>query len=84
MSKARTLNEIFILLCCRFACVIGLQDSFLMTGGVGTEYQVSLYNEDGFLNYLPMMNQGRYDHGCGHYINKELELVETQTKQYGY
>ena len=49
-----------------------------MTGGVGTEYQVSLYNEEGFLNYLPMMNQGRYDHGCGHYINKELELVETQ------
>ena len=55
-----------------------------MTGGVGTEDQVNLYNKEGFLNYLPTMNQGRYDHGCGHYINKELELVETQTKQYGY
>ena len=46
-----------------------------MTGGFRTEYQVSLYNEDGFLKQLPMMNEGRYDHGCGHYINKELELV---------
>ena len=61
--------------CCRFACVIGLQGSFVMTGGVGTERQASLYNEDGFLNHLPLMNQGRYDHGCGHYVNNELELV---------
>ena len=60
--------------CSRFACVIGLQDSFLMTGGLGTEYQVSLYNEEGFQSTLPMMNQGRYDHGCGHYINDELEF----------
>ena len=63
---------------CRFACVIGLQGRFVMTGGVGTEYQVSLYNEDGFLNHLPLMNQGRYDHGCGHYINNELKLVDRQ------
>ena len=47
-----------------------------MTGGLGTENQVSLYNEAGFLNPLPSMNEGRYDHGCGHYINNELELVD--------
>ena len=47
-----------------------------MTGGLETEYQVSLYNEEGFLNPLPRMNEGRYDHGCGHYINNELKLVD--------
>ena len=63
--------------CSRFACVIGLQDTFLMTGGVGTEKQVTLYNEKGFLDNLPSLNQGRYDHGCGHYINDEQKLVNT-------
>ena len=45
-----------------------------MTGGLHTSNTVSVYNTAGWVEDLPDMQQGRYDHGCGHYINSNNDM----------
>ena len=63
----------------RQACSIELDDKVIITGGwksggLGIE-TVAVYDENGFVEYLPDMNFNRQDHGCGHYINSNNEIV---------
>ena len=51
------------------ACAIELDDKVIVTGGVKNSLTVSVYNTAGWVEDLPKMQQGRFDHGCGHFIN---------------
>jgi len=55
----------------RFACSITDEDTVIITGGKekGTRRLVVRYNQEGYVESLPMMDQGRYKHGCGSYYN---------------
>ena len=61
------------------ACSIQLEDIVILTGGVSTENTVSVYSTDGWLEDLPDLLTGRYDHGCGHYVNNDDKLVTSDT-----
>ena len=37
---------------------------------------VSVYNFNGWQEDLPSLNQGRYNHGCGHYISQDNSIVK--------
>jgi hypothetical protein len=43
-------------------------DSVIITGGINTKQVVSRYGMDGFIEDLPQLVVGRYDHGCGSYL----------------
>ena len=63
----------------RQACSIELDDKVIITGGwksggLGIE-TVAVYDENGFVEYLPDLRFGRLQHGCGHYINSNNEIV---------
>ena len=66
------------------ACAIELEDWVVVTGGHGpssyTRY-VKLYNISGFVLDLPDLNQGRWDHGCGHYLDNNNEIVRNLLQQ---
>ena len=47
----------------------------IVTGGRDTEYTVSVYGIDGWMEDLPDLRSGRFYHGCGHYINDENKMV---------
>ena len=36
---------------------------------------VTLYNDDGYVSRLPDLNEGRNEHGCGHFLNSEHKIV---------
>ena len=36
---------------------------------------VAKYSQTGFVEYLPALNQGRYDHACSSYISDSGETV---------
>ena len=55
--------------CFSEACAIELDDKVIVTGGVHNSLTVSVYNSAGWVEDLPNMQQGRFDHGCGHFIN---------------
>jgi len=57
------------------ACAIELDDKVIVTGGVKNSLTVSVYNTAGWVEDLPNMQQGRFDHGCGHFINSNNEMV---------
>ena len=59
------------------ACSIQLKDFVLVTGGFQTKTKVSIYGVDGWINDLPELKIGRFDHGCGYYLHKE-EIVSTK------
>ena len=46
----------------------------IITGGLYTRKTVSVYSEAGWLSDLTSLNQGRYWHACGHYVNGEKEV----------
>ena len=52
-------------------------DHALITGGYDLDVQrkVSKYTRDGWIEDLPELNSGRYDHGCGHFKNDENIMV---------
>jgi len=52
-----------------WACAINLDSSVILTGGYRSLTKVSEYNENGFIQYLPDMNQGRVEHGCSHWVD---------------
>ena len=37
--------------------------------------QVVVYNEQGWVEDWPSILTSRYDHGCGHYVNADSEVV---------
>ena len=67
------------------ACTIELNDKVVVTGGVSTgnyfseDYYVrrlvSVYNIGGWLEDLPDLNIGREQHGCGHYVDNNNNMV---------
>ena len=48
----------------RYACIIPLGDHVVITGGQITKTTVSKYDEEGWVEDMPSLNQGRYSHGC--------------------
>ena len=48
----------------RQACSISLADHVVITGGYWTQTTVSRYNDDGWVEDMPSLNQGRNIHGC--------------------
>merc|ERR1712107_139187 len=62
----------------RLACGIPNGDNYIMTGGVGTPTTVSRYSQTGWIEDLPSLNTGRYNHGCSTYLdsnNQQIYLV---------
>ena len=47
----------------------------VITGGYYTRSTVSIYSVDGWVEDLPDLLRGRYDHGCGHYVNNDDKMV---------
>ena len=50
-------------------------DNLIMTGGGWDPELVSLYNSQGFVQYLTSLNNGRAHHACGYYRNNDGETV---------
>ena len=64
------------------ACTIELTDQVIVTGGHkyagnpnNASDRVTVYNEQGWVEDLPSLITGRFDHGCGHFVNNENKLV---------
>ena len=55
----------------RFACAIPDQEKkeLIITGGQFTQTTVSVYSEAGWQRNWASLNQGRYGHACGSYVN---------------
>ena len=58
-----------------FACSIEFEDKVIVTGGFFTEKTVSVYDIEGWVKDLPSLQRGRYNHGCGHYVNDKNKIV---------
>ena len=56
-------------------CAIGFEDKVILTGGHGATSRVVVYNESGWVEDLPRLNQYRWEHGCGHYINSDNKMA---------
>ena len=54
----------------RQACAIPdmITDSVFITGGYNTQHMVSRYDMMGWVEDLPQLIEGRWDHGCGSYL----------------
>ena len=59
----------------RWACAIEMPKKVILTGGVKTMYNVSVYSTEGFVENWPQLKKGRAGHGCGHYINTDEKVV---------
>ena len=59
----------------RRACSIQLEETVVITGGDYTMSTASIYSVDGWVEDLPDLLTGRWDHGCGHYINNDDKMV---------
>jgi len=57
------------------ACGIDLKDHIILTGGRHTKTIVSRYDVNGWVKNLPSLNDGRFQHGCAHYYNKDNTLI---------
>ena len=83
-------NHMLIIRCNRYACVIDLDDKFLVTGGAypGDRKQVTKYDYvSGFVRKMPGLNgKGRSHHGCGQFINNENQQASKNkiTKFFDY
>ena len=61
--------------CFRHACSIELKEMVILTGGEYTESKVTVYNNEGFVADWPELKTGRYNHGCGHFVNTDNKVV---------
>ena len=52
-----------------------MEETVILTGGETSETQVTVYNTKGWVADLPSLNQGRYGHGCGHFVNTDNKVV---------
>ena len=63
----------------RRACSIEFDDKVVVTGGYDQEdkqtNRVSVYNVNGFVEYLPNMFTKRESHGCAHFIDNDDNIV---------
>ena len=57
-----------------YACSIELKEMVILTGGT-KENKVTVYNNDGFVEDWPELKTGRFNHGCGHFINTDNKVV---------
>ena len=56
----------------------------ILTGGLYSKKKVQQYNLAGSMGTdLPDLNTGRYNHGCGSYLNSG-EVVSTNTIEYAH
>ena len=60
--------------CFRYACSIELKEMVILTGGT-KENKVTVYNNKGFVEDWPELKTGRFNHGCGHFINTDNKVV---------
>ena len=73
----------------RYACSISLGDEVVLTGGFrdATYYgeygrvvpRVARYNRDGFVETMPSLRTGRYNHGCTSFISGEDQVRHYDT-----
>ena len=61
--------------CFRDVCTIEADELVIVTGGWYTRNTVTEYNIDGWVRELPDLNMGRYDHGCGYFVNDNQQIV---------
>ena len=52
----------------------------ILTGGQYTESlesmtRVTVYNSEGFVEDWPEFKTGRHNHGCGHFVNTDNQMV---------
>ena len=47
----------------------------VITGGYGSFSIASVYTTAGWSEDLPTLDEGRYRHGCGHYIDNNNKMV---------
>ena len=59
----------------RNACSIQFNEKVIVTGGASTKSTVSVYNFGGWVEDLPVLNTGRWYHGCGHYVDNNNDIV---------
>ena len=55
----------------------------ILTGGSYTESKVTVYNNKGFVADWPELQTGRYQHGCGHFVNTHNEVVRNIYREEG-
>ena len=64
-----------------YACAIPdiMSETVLLTGGYQpysySTKRVTRYGRNGWIEDLPSMTTGRYNHACGYFINSHDELV---------
>ena len=51
-----------------YACAINDGSEVVLTGGFGNRREVTLYNLDGFVEDLPLLNIGRQYHACSSFV----------------
>ena len=68
----------------RGACAIPdlVTDSVIITGGEDSVSVVSRYDRMGWVEDLPQLIEGRYDHGCGSYLRVDGTQVSIDSIGY--
>ena len=59
------------------ACAIELDDQVILTGGGAGGTRVDVYNMNGLVREMPILNIARSNHGCGHYTNSDDKIVKS-------
>ena len=50
----------------------------VVTGGAhDTRSKVTVYSEQGWVQDLPSLTQGRAEHACGHYVHNDIVVSAT-------
>ena len=66
------------------ACTIELDDLVVVTGGRYNPTRADVYDIDGWSKELPKLINGRWNHGCGKYINTDDKMVNDYTGWLNY
>ena len=60
----------------RESCSIDMGDQVIITGGLWmAATRVTVYNSLGFVADWPSLKIGRVQHGCGHFVNTDNNVV---------
>ena len=55
-----------------------MPDYVVVTGGAhDTRSKVTVYSEQGWVQDLPSLIQGRAEHACGHYVHNDIVVSAT-------
>ena len=52
-----------------------MEERVVLTGGYYTMNKVSIYSSSAWIEDLPELLEGRWSHGCGHYVNDVNKMV---------